>query len=40
VKGEKFLVTLNSRHQKFYVEATESGEILKMKTDKTTQTRI
>jgi hypothetical protein len=40
VNDEKFLVTLNSRYQKFYVEATESGEILKMRTDKITQTRI
>jgi hypothetical protein len=40
VNDEKFLVTLNSRYQKFYVEATESGEIVKMKTDKITQTRI
>jgi hypothetical protein len=40
VNDEKFLVTLNSRYQKFYVEATKSGEILKMKTDKITQTRV
>jgi hypothetical protein len=40
VKDEKFLVILNSRYQKFYVEATESGEIIKMKMDRTTQTRI
>ncbi|MCQ6281650.1 hypothetical protein [Bacillus sp. EB600] len=40
IEGDRFLVTFNSRYQKVFVESTDSGTIIKMNTEKETQTRI
>lgn len=40
IEGNRFMVTFNSRYQKVFVESTEIGTIIKMNTEKETQTRI